>query len=80
MTTGHRGFADMELSTSEYRRFAEESRQLAKSAKTVEEREFLREREASWVKLAQEAEKGPKRTSEITEMDRQGAPGQELLR
>jgi hypothetical protein len=50
----------MELSTSEYRRFAEESRQLAKSAKTVEEREFLREREARWVKLAQEAEKGPK--------------------
>lgn len=47
----------MELSTSEYRRFAEELRQLAKSAKTVEEREFLREREASWVKLAQEAEK-----------------------
>jgi hypothetical protein len=47
----------MELSTSEYRRFAEESRQLAKSAKTAEEREFLREREASWVKLAQEAEK-----------------------
>ena len=47
----------MELSTSEYRRFAEESRHLAKSAKTVEEREFLREREASWVKLAQEAEK-----------------------
>ena len=47
----------MELSTSEYRRFAEETRQLAKSAKTVEERDFLREREASWVKLAQEAEK-----------------------
>jgi hypothetical protein len=57
MSTGHRGFAEMELSTAEYRRFAEESRQLAKSAKTVEEREFLREREASWVKLAQEAEK-----------------------
>jgi hypothetical protein len=57
MSTGQRGFADMELSTSEYRRFAEESRQLANSAKTVEEREFLREREASWVKLAQEAEK-----------------------
>ena len=70
----------MELSTSEYRRFAEESRQLAKSAKTVEERDFLREREASWVKLAQEAEKGPKRTSEITEMDGQGVPGQESLR
>ena len=31
----------MELSTSEYRRFAEETRQLAKSAKTVEERDFL---------------------------------------
>jgi hypothetical protein len=57
MSTGQRGFADMELSTSEYRRFAEETRQLAKSAKTVEERDFLREREASWVKLAQEAEK-----------------------
>jgi hypothetical protein len=60
MSTGHRGFADMELPTAEYRRFVEESRQLAKSAKTVEEREFLREREASWVKLAQEAEKGAK--------------------
>lgn len=47
----------MELPAAEYRRFVEESRQLAKSAKTVEEREFLREREASWVKLAQEAEK-----------------------
>jgi hypothetical protein len=47
----------MELATSEYRRFAEESRRLAKSAKTVEEREFLREREASWVKLAQKAQK-----------------------
>jgi hypothetical protein len=57
MSAGQRGFADMELSTSEYRRFAEETRQLAKSAKTVEERDFLREREASWVKLAQEAEK-----------------------
>jgi hypothetical protein len=57
MSTGHRGFADMELPAAEYRRFVEESRQLAKSAKTVEEREFLREREASWVKLAQEAEK-----------------------
>ena len=50
----------MELPAAEYRRFVEESRQLAKSAKTVEEREFLREREASWVKLAQEAEKGAK--------------------
>ena len=53
----------MELSTSEYRRFAEETRQLAKSAKTVEERDFLREREASWVKLAQEAEKRRAKTA-----------------
>jgi hypothetical protein len=47
----------MELPAAEYRRFVEESRRLAKLAKTVQEREFLREREASWVKLAQDAEK-----------------------
>jgi hypothetical protein len=47
----------MELSTSECRRFAQECRDLAKSAKTAEEIEFLREREASWIKLAKEAER-----------------------
>ena len=35
------GNADMELSTSECRRFAQECRDLAKSAKTAEEIEFL---------------------------------------
>jgi hypothetical protein len=37
----------MELSTSECRRFAQECRDLAKTAKTAEEIEFLREREAT---------------------------------
>jgi hypothetical protein len=47
----------MKLSTSECRRFAQECRDLAKSARTAEEIEFLREREASWVKLAKEVER-----------------------
>jgi hypothetical protein len=47
----------MKLSMSECRRFAQECRDLVKSAKTVEEIEFLREREASWIKLANEAER-----------------------
>jgi hypothetical protein len=51
------GNADMKLSTSECRRFAQECRDLARSSKTVEEIEFLREREASWIKLANEAER-----------------------
>jgi hypothetical protein len=47
----------MELSTSECRRFAQECRDLGKSAKTAEEMEFLREREASWIKLPKEAKR-----------------------
>ena len=47
----------MELSTSECRRFAQECRDLARSAKTAEEIEFLREREATWIKLAKEVER-----------------------
>ncbi len=59
------GNADMELSTSECRRFAEECRDLAKSAKTAEEIEFLREREESWIKLAKEAERKRVKTIEL---------------
>jgi hypothetical protein len=47
----------MEVSTSECRRFAKECRDLAKSANTIEEQEFLREREASWITLAKQAER-----------------------
>ena len=47
----------MGLSKSECRRFAEECRQLAKSAKTVEEQEFLLEREAAWIMFAERAER-----------------------
>jgi cold shock CspA family protein len=59
------GNADMKLSMSECRRFAQECRDLAKSAKTVKEMEFLREREASWIKLAKEAESKRVRTVEM---------------
>ena len=59
------GNADMELSTSECRRFAQECRDLAKSAKTAEEIEFLREREASWIKLAKEDERKRVKTIEM---------------
>ena len=59
------GNADMELSTSECRRFAQECRDLAKSAETAEEIEFLREREASWIKLAKEAERKRVKTIEM---------------
>jgi hypothetical protein len=52
-----KGFTEMEISTSECRRFAKECRDLAKSAKTIEEQEFLREREASWISLAKEPER-----------------------
>jgi hypothetical protein len=55
----------MELSTSECRRFAQECRDLAKSAKTAEEIEFLREREASWIKLAKETERKRVKTIEM---------------
>jgi hypothetical protein len=55
----------MKLSMSECRRFAQECLDLAKSAKTVEEIEFLREREASWIKLAKEAERKRVRTVEM---------------
>jgi hypothetical protein len=47
----------MEVSKTGCRRFAKECRDLAKSAKTVEEQEFLREREASWIKLAKQTER-----------------------
>jgi hypothetical protein len=47
----------MEVSTSECRRFTKECRDLAKSAKTIEEQEFLREREACWITLAKQAER-----------------------
>jgi hypothetical protein len=46
----------MGLSRAEYLRFAEECRQLANSAVTIEEKLFLWEREASWTKLAEQAE------------------------
>ena len=59
------GNADMELSTSECRRFAQECRDLAKSAKTAGEIEFLREREASWIKLVEEAERKRVKTIEL---------------
>ena len=59
------GNADMELSTSECRRFAQECRDLAKSAETAKEIEFLREREASWIKLAKEAERKRVKTIEM---------------
>jgi hypothetical protein len=49
------GVFEMELSRSEYQRFAEECRCLAKSAKTVDEQEFLLER-ASWVVVAEESQ------------------------
>jgi hypothetical protein len=55
----------MELSTSECRRFAEECRDLAESAKTAEEIELLREREESWIKLAKEAERKRVKTIEM---------------
>ena len=55
----------MKLSTPECRRFAQECRDLAKSAETAEEIEFLREREASWIKLAKEAERKRVRTVEM---------------
>jgi hypothetical protein len=55
----------MELSTPERRRFAQECRDLAKSAKTAEEIEFLREREASWIKLAKVVERKRVKTIEM---------------
>jgi uncharacterized protein YbjQ (UPF0145 family) len=47
----------MELSASQYRTFAAECRELIRSAVTPEEKELLREREASWATLAKEAER-----------------------
>jgi hypothetical protein len=55
----------MELSTSECRRFAQECHDLAKSAKTAEELEFLRDREANWIKLAKENERRRVKTMEL---------------
>jgi hypothetical protein len=55
----------MELSTSECRRFAQECRDLAKTAKSAEEIEFLRGREASWIKFAKEAERKRVKTIEM---------------
>jgi hypothetical protein len=46
----------MEPST-QYGKFAEDCRSLAKSAKTAEERKVLQEMEAIWRKLAEEAYK-----------------------
>jgi hypothetical protein len=40
--------------STQHRTFAEECRRLAKSAKTVEERKVLWERQAIWTKLAAE--------------------------
>jgi hypothetical protein len=45
----------MEPSTL-YRQFAEECRRFASFAKTAEERKVLREMEAVWTKLAEEAD------------------------
>jgi len=45
----------MEPST-QYRKFAEECRHFAQSAKTDEQRKLLLEMEAVWAKLAAEAE------------------------
>jgi len=47
---------DMERSEGQYRKFAEECRRLAQSAKTAEERRILQEMEAAWTSLAQAAE------------------------
>ncbi len=47
----------MDLSRAEYLRFADECRKLAKLAVTIEEKIYLWEREASWTKLAKEAER-----------------------
>jgi hypothetical protein len=46
----------MEPST-QYRKFADECRRLANSAETDEERKVLKEMEAIWTKLAEEADK-----------------------
>jgi hypothetical protein len=47
----------MELSASECRYFAQECRSLADLAQTIEERIYLREREAAWTQLAEQAER-----------------------
>jgi hypothetical protein len=41
----------------QYRKFAEECRRLAKSAKTADERKVLQEMEAIWTQLAEAADK-----------------------
>jgi hypothetical protein len=48
------GFLFMESST-QYRKFAEECRRFAQSAKTDEQRKILLQMEAVWAKLAEEA-------------------------
>ena len=45
-----------QLSAAECRHFAQECRRLATTAVTVEERIYLREREAAWNQLAETAE------------------------
>ncbi len=47
----------MELAASQYRQFAEECRELIRSAITADEKQFLQEREASWRTLAEEADR-----------------------
>jgi hypothetical protein len=42
----------MEFTGAEYRQFAQQCRELASSAKTIEEQIFLRERAAAWIQLA----------------------------
>jgi hypothetical protein len=53
----------IELSTAEYRRLADECRSLAKLAVTIEEKIILWEREASWMKLADETERNSVKTA-----------------
>jgi hypothetical protein len=43
-------------SSTQYRKFAEECRHFAQSAKTDEQRKLLLEMEEVWAKLAEEAE------------------------
>jgi len=49
------GFLFMEPST-QYRKFAEECRRFAQSAKTDEQRKILLQMEAVWTKLAEDAQ------------------------
>ena len=53
----------LELTAPECRYFAQECRRLANTAITVEERIYLREREAAWIHLAEEAEQRERQAS-----------------